>query len=138
MLELWNTSDFWRIVINILGAISIVIALYLLYISYKMIANYFIGKKTKELKNIYAKIYDLPSFVIKDDVQLGFDIPEDIYVQFRILNQQEKEVFVIHEGTLKAGEHVFLLKTNSIGNGKYFLNFVSEYQQVSKKMIIEN
>ena len=45
MLELWNTSDSWRIAINMLGGISIVVALYLLYISYKMIANYFIGKK---------------------------------------------------------------------------------------------
>ena len=50
MLELWNTSDAWRITINIVGAISIVVALYLIYISYKMITNYFIGNKNKELK----------------------------------------------------------------------------------------
>ena len=138
MLELWNTSDFWRITINILGAISIVVALYLIYISYKMLTNYFIGKKNKELKNIYAKIYDLPSIVIKDEIQLGFDIPEDIHVKFTLLDEKEKEVFIIHDGALKAGGHVFLFKSNNIENGNYFLNFVSEYQCINKKMIIQN
>ena len=87
MLELWNTSDAWRITINIVGAISIVVALYLIYISYKMITNYFIGKKTKELKNVYAKIYELPSIFIKDEIQLGFEIPKDIHVKFTILDE---------------------------------------------------
>ena len=90
MLELWNTSDSWRIAINILGGISIVVALYLFYISYKMITNYFIRKKNKELKNIYAKLYELPSIFIKDEIQLGFEIPEDIHVKFTILNEMEK------------------------------------------------
>ena len=138
MLELWNTSDFWRIVINVLGAISIVVALYLIYISYKMLTNYFIGKKSKELKNKYAKIYDLPSIVIKDEIQLGFDIPEDIYVKFTVLDEKEKEVYIIHDGTLTAGGHVFLFKTNNMDNGKYFLNYFSECQRVNKMMIIRN
>jgi len=138
MLELWNTSDSWRIAINILGGISIVVALYLFYISYKMITNYFIRKKNKELKNIYAKLYELPSIFIKDEIQLGFEIPEDIHVKFTILNEMEKEVMVFHNGDLKAGEHVFLFNSNNIKNGDYFLNFVSEYQSINKKMIIQN
>ena len=138
MLELWNTSEGWRIAINILGGISIVVALYLLYISYKMITNYFIGKKTKELKNIYAKLYELPSIFIKDEIQLGFEIPEDIHVKFSVLDEMEKEVLVIHDGALKAGEHVYLFNSNDMKNGEYFLNFVSEYQSINKKMIIQN
>jgi hypothetical protein len=138
MLELWNTSDAWRITINIVGAISIVVALYLIYISYKMITNYFIGKKTKELKNVYAKIYELPSIFIKDEIQLGFEIPKDIHVKFTILDENEKEVLAFHNGDLKAGEHVFLFKSNNVDNGKYFLNFVSEYQSINKMMIIRN
>ena len=138
MLELWNTSDAWRITINIVGAISIVVALYLIYISYKMITNYFIGKKTKELKNVYAKIYELPSIFIKDEIQLGFEIPKDIHVKFTILDENEKEVLAFHNGDLEAGEHVFLFKSNNVDNGKYFLNFVSEYQSINKMMIIQN
>tara|TARA_B100001939_G_scaffold333194_1_gene332928 strand:+ start:1573 stop:1989 length:417 start_codon:yes stop_codon:yes gene_type:complete len=138
MLELWNTSDSWRIAINVLGGISIVVALYLLYISYKMIANYFIGKKTRELKNIYAKLYELPGVFIRGEIQLGFEIPENIHVKFSVLDRDEKEVLIIHEGDLKAGSHVYLFNSKDMKNGDYFLNFVSEYQSINKKMIIQN
>ena len=138
MLELWNTSDSWRIAINVLGGISIVVALYLLYISYKMVANYFIGKKTRELKNIYAKLYELPGVFIRGEIQLGFEIPENIHVKFSVLDRDEKEVLIIHEGDLKAGSHVYLFNSKDMINGDYFLNFVSEYQSINKKMIIQN
>ena len=49
-----------------------------------------------------------------------------------------EEVFVVHDGELISGEHVFLFKTENVKNGQYFLNFKSQYQSISKKMIIKN
>ncbi len=138
MFELWNSSDFWRILINVLGGLSIIVAIYLLYISYKIFMKLLLGRKAKELKNIYAKIYELPIGFLKDDIQLGFEIPEEIHVKFTVLDNQEKEVFTLHDGKLDAGRHVFVFKTRNIENGQYFLNFISEYQCINKKMIIQN
>ena len=138
MYDLWNSSDFWRILINILGVVSIIVAIYLMYISYKIFRNLLLGRKAKELKNIYAKIYELPIGFLKDDIQLGFEIPEEIHVRFTVLDNNEKEIYTLHDGKTDAGKHVFLFKTRNIENGQYYLNFKSEYQCINKKMIIQN
>lgn len=138
MLELWNGSEFWRILINILGVVSIIVALLLLYISFKIILKYYGGKKIKESKKKYAKLYELPGIVLKDDVQLGFDLPELLNVKLSISDLNDKELKIIFQGEKDAGEHVFIFNSRTIENGEYFLNFKSKNQIINKKMIIQN
>ena len=138
MKELWNNSEFWRILINILGVTSIIVAVYLLYISYKMGLKFFIGKKIKELKTDYATLYELPEKILKNEIQLGFDLPDLMDIRFSVNDVNDNEIKVICEGSMKAGEHVFLFNTKLIEDGEYFLNFSSNYQTINKKIIIKN
>ena len=46
MLSLWEESQFWRLFINAIGAISIILGIWLIY---KLIKSFVVGKIKKEL-----------------------------------------------------------------------------------------
>ena len=112
---------------------NLVIGVYIGYDNPKTLGRYETGSKAA-----------LPVFkdfienaLYKEDFS-DFEIPENIHVKFSVLDRDEKEVLIIHEGDLKAGSHVYLFNSKDMKNGDYFLNFVSEYQSINKKMIIQN
>ena len=138
MNDLYNDSNFWRIFINVVGGVSILVALFLIYISIKKIRHLIKGNRVKVLKDIYVTIYELPSNELKNKVQFGFELPIKTQLTFSIIDKSDKVLYEIHSGELNKGPHVFLFDSTQLENGNYFLNYSSTIQTINRKIIINN
>ena len=87
MNDLYNDSNFWRIFINVVGGVSILVALFLIYIAIKKIRHLIKGNRVKVLKDIYVTIYELPSNELKNKVQFGFELPIKTQLTFSIIDK---------------------------------------------------
>lgn len=138
MNDLYNDSNFWRIFINVVGGVSILVALFLIYIAIKKIRHLIKGNRVKVLKDIYVTIYELPSNELKNKVQFGFELPITTQLTFSIIDKSDKVLHEIHSGELNKGPHVFLFDSTQLENGNYFLNYSSTIQTINRKIIINN
>lgn len=138
MLDLWNDNNFWRILINIVATISILLAIFLIYISIKKVIHLLSGNKVRVLKNIYAKVYELPTNTLQKEVQFGFELPVKTDVVFSVNDQKDKILVELIKGELDKGVHVYRFDSTSLENGNYFLNFKSTIQNINRKIEIKN
>ncbi len=136
--ELWYSGTWGRILANVIVGISVFVALYLLYIGYrKLIAAYGRGKR-KKVTVKYADVFELRPPFAKGTVQFGFELKEDTYVEFNILDRNDNIVENLHTGILKSGIHPFLFDSTKYNNNIYYYNYKSDVQNISKKFIIDN
>lgn len=136
--ELWFSGTLGRILANVIVGISALVALYLLYITYrKLIAVYGRGRK-KKVTVKYANVFELKPPFAKGTVQFGFELLEPAQVEFNILDRNDALVEQLHTGELDSGIHPLLFDSSKYPNNIYYYQFVSDVQKVSKKFIIDN
>lgn len=136
--ELWFSGTWGRILANVIVGLSIVVALYLLYIAYrKLVAAYGRGKK-KKVTVKYADVFELKPPFAKGTVQFGFELEEPADVEFNILDKNDNLIIQLHKGKLDAGIHPLLFDSTPYPNNIYYYQYVSDIQKVSKKFIIDN
>ena len=138
MNDLWNDSNFWRILINVIGGISILVAIFLIYITIKKVAHLIASNKVRVLKDVYANVYELPSNVLSNEVQFGFELSIKTQLMFSINNDEDEVLIELQNGELDKGVHVFRFDSLQLPNGNYFLNFKSEIQNINRKVKIRN
>ena len=138
MTDLWNDSDFWRIIINVIGGISILVAIFLIYITIKKVAHLISSNKVRVLKDIYANVFELPTNVLSNQVQFGFELSIKTQLIFSVNDFEDKVLIELHNGELEKGVHVFKFDSHKLDNGNYFLHFKSEIQNINRKIEIRN
>lgn len=138
MTDLWNDSNFWRILINVIGGISILVAIFLVYVAIKKVIHLISSNKVKVLKDIYANIYELPSTVLSNEVQFGFELAVKTNLLFSVNDVEDKVLIEMHNGELNKGVHVFKFDSHQLDNGNYFLHFKSDVQNINRKIRIRN
>ena len=89
MKELWSSSVFWRVLINSIGVISVILGFWLLV---KLIKFIYSLRKNKNLnaKN-YIDLLPIPS-EFKGDVQIGISLNNEQNIDFNILDNKEKKL----------------------------------------------
>ncbi len=136
--DLWYSGTWGRIFANLIVGVSVVVALYLLYVAYrKLIVIYGRGKR-KKITVKYADVFELKPPFAKGTVQFGFELKETTKVAFHILDRDYKIVTTLTDGTLEEGIHPVLFDTTSFPNNIYYYQYVSEVQNITKKFIIDN
>jgi hypothetical protein len=135
MIELWESSVSFRIIINVIGSISILIGVWILIRVFKRV--FFKSKSDKVLATPSLKIMSLPP-VIKGYRQIGCVLKETQVVNIAILDVNEKNVFSIFNGKLDEGEQIFKVDFNEIKNGNYYLSVSTDKQQILRKITIKN
>lgn len=138
MKELWESGTSGRIIANVIWAVSFVVALYLLYISYKMLMRRFSRGKVKKVTVKYATLYDLHPPYAKGEVQFGFELPEEMEITFHIVNRKDEIQAELKKGKLEKGIYPVLFNTNNLPDGEYYYQLISEVQKNSKKFFIVN
>ena len=136
--ELWNSGTAGRITANILIALSILVALYLLLIAYRKLMIRFGRGKAKKITVKYANVFELKPPYAKGTVQFGFELVEPAQVEFRIVDMNEKVLVSLVNQEFSAGTHPILFNSTNYPNGLYYYQFISPLQNISKKFIIDN
>ena len=71
MLSLWEESQFWRLFINAIGAISIILGIWLIY---KLTKSFVVGKNQKRaLNKEYITVKQIP-YIFSGLVQIAFEV----------------------------------------------------------------
>lgn len=135
MIELWESSVSFRVFINIMGVISILVGIWIIARVFKRV--FFKAKNDKGSAELFLKIMSLPP-VIKGYRQIGCVLKENQEVDIAILDINEKNVFSIFNGMLEKGEQIFKVDFNKINNGNYYLSVTTDNQQILRKITIKN
>lgn len=138
LTEIWNSGIWGRVLMNSLGAISVLVALYLLLIAYRKLVIFYGRGKKKRITAIYADIFELKPPYAKGTVQFGFELKEATKVKFSIVDTNDNEIHVLCNDELEKGVHPFLFDSTNYLNGLYYYQYRSDLQRVAKKFIIEN
>lgn len=138
MKELWGSGTVGRITVNVIWAISFLVAAYLLYIAYKKVLNLIATGKVKKVTVKYAELFDVNPPYAKGEIQFGFKLPEKMEVKFRIVNRDDDLIKDLKNGELQEGIYPILFDTNSIADGEYYYQIITDVQKTSKKFFVVN
>ena len=138
MKELWESGTVGRITANVIWAISFLVAAYLLYVAYKKVLNLIATGKVKTVTVKYAELFDVNPPYAKGEIQFGFKLPEKMEVEFRIVNRDDDLIKDLKKGELEEGVHPILFDTNSIADGEYYYQIITDVQKTSKKFFVVN
>ena len=138
MKELWGSGTVGRITVNVIWAISFLIAAYLLYVAYKKVLNLIATGKVKKVTVKYAELFDVNPPYAKGEIQFGFQLPEKMEVKFRIVNRDDDLIKELKNGELEEGVYPILFDTNSIADGEYYYQIITDFQKTSKKFFVVN
>lgn len=138
MKELWESGATGRIIVNVIWAVSFLVAIYLLYIAYKQFMRMFARGKVKKVTVKYAELYDLNPPYAKGEVQFGFELPEDMEVTFQIVNREDEPQAELKKGQLQKGIYPVLFDTKQLKDGEYFYQIITDVQKNTKKFFIVN
>ena len=135
MIDLWNSSETWRLIINLIGTISIMVGIWVLF---RLFRQFFLRKQKIKLESQdFVKLMNLPP-VMKGMRQIGCILSSSQKVEVTVLNEFEKSVFPIHNGKLDVGEHIFKVDFNQIKNGNYYLSISTDKQNILRKITVKN
>ena len=135
MISLWEESQFWRILINCIGAISIVIGVWLIV---KILRSFILGKNQKKnLQKQYVDLKQLPS-VFKDIVQIAFEVNNPQEVKISILDQSENLITLVYDELSDHGLHVENFDSKKMKDGNYHLELITPNQRILRKIVIKN
>ena len=138
MKELWESGTVGRITANVIWAISFLVAAYLLYVAYKKVLNLIATGKVKTVTVKYAELFDVNPPYAKGEIQFGFKLPEKMEVKFRIVNRDDDLIKDLKKGELEEGVYPILFDTNSIADGEYYYQIITDVQKTSKKFFVVN
>ena len=138
MRELWNSGTTGRIFVNIIWAISFLVAAYLLYIAYRQFMRAFSRGKVKKVTVKYAELYDLNPPYAKGEVQFGFEVPGKMEVTLQIIDKKDNIMDVLMKGTYEKGVYPVLFDTSKLPDGEYYYQLITEVQKNTKKFFIVN
>ena len=138
MEELWGSGTVGRITANVIWAISFLVAAYLLYVAYKKVLNLISTGKVKKVTVKYAELFDVNPPYAKGEIQFGFKLPEKMEVKFRIVNRDDDLIKELKNGELEQGVYPILFDTNSISDGEYYYQIITDVQKTSKKFFVVN
>ena len=138
MKELWESGTVGRITANVIWAISFLVAAYLLYVAYKKVLNLIATGKVKRVTVKYAELFDVNPPYAKGEIQFGFKLPEKMEVRFRIVNRDDELIKDLKNGELEEGVYPILFDTNSIADGEYYYQIITDVQKTSKKFFVVN
>ena len=138
MEELWGSGPVGRIAMNVIWASSFLVAPYLLYVAYKKVLNLIATGKVKKVTVKYAELFDVNPPYAKGEIQFGFQLPEKMDVIFRIVNRDDDLIKELKKGELEEGVYPILFDTNSIADGEYYYQIITNYQKTSKKFFVVN
>lgn len=138
MKELWGSGITGRITMNVIWAISFLVAAYLLYVAYKKVLNLIATGKVKKVTVKYAELFDVNPPYAKGEIQFGFKLPEKMEIKFRIVNRDDDLIKDLKSGELEAGVYPVIFNTNSIADGEYYYQIITNVQKTSKKFFIVN
>ena len=113
MKELWSSSVFWRVLINSIGVVSVILGFWLLF---KLIKFIYSLRKNKNLnaKN-YIDLLPIPS-EFKGNVQIGITLNNKQNIDFNILDNKEKQLENIYNGDIEKGEKIFKIDSLKFQN----------------------
>ena len=135
MIELWESSSLWRIVINSIGVVSIVLGVWVIV---KVLKTLILGSKTKKnLSKKYINIKNLPS-VFCGPSQLGFEVKLSQKVDVIVLDSSEKKILNIFSDVMQEGDCVLDFDTEQFDNGDYYLSVKTTEQSILRKITINN
>ena len=138
MKELWGSGTVGRIAVNVIWAISFLVAAYLLYVTYKKVLNLIATGKVKKVTVKYAELFDVNPPYAKGEIQFGFKLPEKMEVKFRIVNRDDDLIKELKNGELEEGVYPILFDTNSIVDGEYYYQIITDFQKTTKKFFVVN
>ena len=135
MIDLWNSSDTWRLIINLIGTISIIVGVWVIF---KLFKQFFLRKQKIKLESQdFVKLMNLPP-IMNGTRQIGCILSTPQKVEVSVLDEFEKSVFPIHNGNLDVGEHIFKVDFNQMKNGHYYLSISTEKQNILRKITVKN
>ena len=135
MKELWSSSVFWRVLINSIGVVSVILGFWLLF---KLIKFFYSLRKNKNLnaKN-YIDLLPIPS-EFKGNVQIGVTLNNKQNIDFNILDNKEKQLENVYNGDIEKGEKIFKIYSLKFQNGEYFISIKTDHQKILRKILVDN
>jgi len=137
-MEVFFDSTFGRIIVYTLSASSILVAIYLLYLSVKMFNNYFSSNNNTNLNNAFVVLFEFKGLVNNGKIQIGFSASESMNVIVTLLGDNAEIKEELFNQKAQMGDNVFLFDSTNVKNGNYYLNVKTETQNINRKIIIEN
>ena len=135
MKELWSSSVFWRVLINSIGVVSVILGVWLLYKLVKFIYS------LRKNKNLNAENYiDLLPIPIEFNgfVQIGITLNNMQNIDFNILDSKEKNLENIYKGNVEKGDKIFKIDSSNFKNGEYFISIKTAHQTILRKILVVN
>ena len=136
MKELWSSSVFWRVLINSIGVVSVILGFWLLFKLIKFIYSLRKNKKNLNAKN-YIDLLPIPS-EFKGDVQIGITLNNEQNIDFNILDNKEKHLEKIYNGNIEKGREDFKINSLKFKNGEYFISIKTDHQNILRKILVDN
>lgn len=137
-MEVFFESTIGRIIVYALSISSILVAIYLLYLSFKMFKNYFSFNKNIKLNNSYVVLFEFKGFVNKGEIQIGFSATESMKVIVSLIDEKDEIKEKLFDQQAVKGDNIFLFDSTNVENGNYYLNVKTETQNINRKIIIDN
>jgi len=137
-MEVFIDSTIGRIIVYALSISSILVAIYLLYLSFKMFKNYFSFNKNTNFNNSYVVLFEFKGFVNKGEIQIGFSASESMKVLVSLLDENDEIKEKLFNQEAVKGDNIFLFDSTNVENGNYYLNVKTETQNINRKIIIDN
>ena len=135
MKELWSSSVFWRVLINSIGVVSVILGFWLLF---KLIKFFYSLRKNKNLNaKHYIDLLPIPS-EFKGNVQIGVTLNNKQNIDFNILDNKEKQLENVYNGDIEKGEKIFKIDSLKFQNGEYFISIKTDHQKILRKILVDN
>ena len=135
MLSLWEESQFWRLIINVIGAISIILGVWLLN---KLIKGFIAGKNQKRaLNKEYITVKQIP-YIFSGLVQIAFGVYIPQTIEINILDQDEKIKLPVFNKEFGSGLHVENINVSDLKNEKLNLEIKTDKQRILRTIEIKN
>lgn len=130
---------FSKIAFNLLVLFVFALAIFVLYLSYKIFIKVYGGRKLQEALLRYPELKDLPSPLVRDHITFKYSLPSPMEVEFNLLDPKMNIVKTIHSDASELeGEYQIAFDSKEMKNGIYFYQLKTPYKVSSKKMIIKN
>ena len=135
MLSLWEESQFWRLLINVIGAFSIILGVWLIN---KLIKGFIAGKNQKRaLNKEYITVKQIP-YIFSGLVQIAFEVYIPQTIEINILDQDEKIKLPIFNKEFGSGLHVENINVSDLKNEKLNLEIKTDKQRILRTIEIKN
>ena len=135
MFSLWEESQLWRLLINVIGAISIILGVWLLN---KLIKGFIAGKNQKRaLNKEYITVKQIP-YIFSGLVQIAFEVYIPQTIEINILDQDEKIKLPVFNKEFGAGLHVENINVSDLKNEKLNLEIKTDKQRILRTIEIKN